>query len=56
MIEEKKKEEYNPDNLFRSKHIIKEEIKNTNLPEEIKKENLFKRLINKIKSFFIRKI
>lgn len=54
MIEEKKKEEYNPDNIFKTKHIIKEEIKNTNLPKEIKKEKLFKRLINKIKCFFLR--
>lgn len=55
MIEEKKKEEYNPDNIFKTKHMIKEEIENTKLPKEIKKENLFKRLVKKIMSFFIKK-
>ena len=56
MIEEKKKAEYNPENIFQSRAIITtEETKDTCLPEKVKEESLFKRLINKVKSFFMKK-
>ena len=50
-LEEKKREKYNPDNIFKDK---KEEkvIENTNLPVEIKKETFFEKLINFIKNLF----
>lgn len=57
MIEEKKKAEYNPENIFQSRTIItKEEIKNNYLPEKVKKDNLFKILFKKVKNFFMKKI
>ena len=42
---------YNPDNIFKNK---KEEkvVENTNLPIEIKKETIFKKIINFIKGLF----
>ena len=48
MLEKEKREKYNPDNIFKKK---KEEtvIENNNLPVEIKKETLFKKLISFIK-------
>ena len=51
IIEEEKKEKYNPDNLFKDK---KEEkvIENKNLPTQIKKETFFKKLIDFIKGLF----
>jgi len=55
MIEEKKAQEYNPDNIFKKKHTINEEIKNIQLPDKIKKETVFKKLINYIKNMFNRK-
>lgn len=45
------REKYNPDNIFNNK---KEEkvAENTNLPDEIKKETFFKKLISFIKRLF----
>ena len=60
MIEDKKREEYNPDNVFRKDEKVQEDIKETeeirekqgnNLPVEIKKEGLFRRIINYFKNF-----
>lgn len=51
--EEKKKEKYNKDNMFEEKQFNDQTFKN-NLPIEIKKENIIKRIINKIKSMFIK--
>ena len=50
-IEKGKREKYNPDNIFKNKKTtqIKE---NNNLPEAIKKETFFKRLIKNIKKLF----
>ena len=50
-LEEEKREQYNPDNIFKNK---KEETfeENTNLPVEIKKETFFKKLISFIKGLF----
>lgn len=50
-LEEEKREQYNPDNIFKNKQ---EEIvvENTNLPVEIKKETFFKKLISFIKGLF----
>ena len=50
-LEEEKREKYNPDNIFKNKQkeII---VENTNLPEEIKKETFFEKLINFIKGLF----
>lgn len=50
-IENDLREMYNPDNIFQNK---KEEkvVESTNLPIEIKKETLFKRLISFIKGLF----
>lgn len=46
-----KEDRYNPDNIFKNK---KEEkvVENTNLPIEIKKETIFKKIINFIKGLF----
>ena len=50
-LEEEKREQYNPDNIFKNN---KEEtvVENTNLPVEIKKETFFKKLISFIKGLF----
>jgi len=47
-VEKEKREQYNPDNIFKNR---KEEpfVENTNLPIEVKKESFFKKLINFIK-------
>ena len=50
-LEEEKREQYNPDNIFKNKKEKTVE-ENTNLPVEIKKETFFKRLINFIKGLF----
>ena len=50
-LEEEKRNQYNPDNIFKNK---KEEtvVENVNLPAEIKKETFFKKLISFIKGLF----
>ena len=55
MIDEKKKEEYNPDNIFKTKRNTQTADVNINLPIQVKKDNIFKRIINKIKEIFIKK-
>ena len=56
MIEEKKREEYNPGDIFKNIETMEEDIKKTeeiqenNLPIEVKKEGLLKRVINYIKN------
>lgn len=52
-IENELREKYNPDNLFKKK----EETENTSIPKEnaiieVKKESIFRKIINKIKAFF----
>ena len=49
--EEKSRELYNPDNIFKNKREARGG-ENTNLPVEIKKETFFKKLINFIKGLF----
>lgn len=53
-LEIKKKEKYNPDNLFKNKLISKEnkDIENSNLPINKYKDSFFARFINKIKEIF----
>ena len=58
-LEEKKRQAYNPDDIFKKKQSNEEdkEIKNIenyseNLPAEIKKETFFNKLINFIKVLF----
>lgn len=55
--EEELREKYNPDNLFKKKEKeeIFEEPQESTALIEYKEEKLFKRLINKIMSFFRRK-
>ena len=50
-IEQEKREKYNPDNIFKNKKATQIE-ENDNLPEIIKKETFFKRLIKNIKKLF----
>ena len=50
-LDEKKKEKYNPDDLFKNEQKTTV-VKNKNLPVEIKKENFFDKLINFIKGLF----
>lgn len=45
-------EKYNPDNIFKSKINNEDTIKQNILPVEYKKENIFKKILNKISSFF----
>lgn len=45
-------EKYNPDNIFKSKINNEDIIKQNILPVEYKKENIFKKILNKISSFF----
>lgn len=47
------REKYNVDNIFKNRES--EEKVSAELPVVIEKENLFKRLVNKIRSFFIKK-
>ncbi len=52
---EKQREMYNPDNIFESKQIVKQNEmpeKTNNLPIEIKKENIIIKLVNFIKKIF----
>lgn len=50
-IEQEKREKYNLDNIFKNKKTTQIE-ENDNLPEVIKKETFFKRLIKNIKKLF----
>ena len=50
--EEKKRLKYNPDNIFKEKEKIKENITEKALIDISKKENLWQKLINKIKKIF----
>ena len=45
-------EKYNPDNIFKNKINNEDTIKQNILPVEYKKENIFKKILNKISSFF----
>ena len=45
-------EKYNPDNIFKNKINNEDIIKQNILPVEYKKENIFKKILNKISSFF----
>lgn len=60
VLEEEKRLKYNPNDLFKSKVNIKEQIekqnieKNDNLPVEYK-ESFFKRFIDFIKNIFVKK-
>ena len=53
-IENELREKYNPDNLFKKK----KDTEDTNIPKEenaiieVKKGNIFRRILNKIKAFF----
>lgn len=51
IIIEEKREEYNPDNIFKNKKG-KTDIEKINLPVEIKKETFFNRLISFMKGLF----
>ena len=45
-------EKYNPDNIFKNKINNENTIKQNILPVEYKKGNIFKKILNKISSFF----
>lgn len=49
-FEDKKRETYNPEDIFKNRQD-KIVVENKNLPVEINKESLFKKIINLIKSF-----
>lgn len=51
ILEEEKRQQYNPDDIFKnkSKVIIEENQKSSNLPVEVKKEKFYQRFINFIK-------
>ena len=49
-IEEEKREKFNPDNIFEKKESVQHDGKI--VPIMYKKESFFKKIINKIKSFF----
>ena len=52
-LENEHLKKYNPDNLFKSQDKVKENISNAqNLPIEIKKKNVFEKIIDFIKSIF----
>ena len=53
-IEEKKKQQFNPDNIFRNKTNQEKQHIENNLPIEIKKNNFFSRLFIVIKKLFIK--
>lgn len=50
MIEEKKKEEYNPDNIFKEKQYAQDRVENNNLPIETRRENFLKKIVDFIRS------
>lgn len=47
-LEQEKREKYNPDDIFKKKEITNQ----TALVKETKKENLFTRILNRIRSWF----
>ena len=58
-LEEEKAQKYNPDDLFKKKHIEsvigsteKDTIENSNLPIEVKKEKFYEKIINFFKRIF----
>lgn len=53
--EEKLREKYNPDDIFKKRDKTSTNVQETNLPMKIKKESFLKRLINYIKEILIRK-
>ena len=50
----KEQEKYNPDNIFKPKETINN-YQSSNLPIEVKKENLIQKILNFIKNIFRRK-
>lgn len=54
--EEEKREQYNPDDIFKKKQLIKEneniENHGENLPVEIKKDNFYQKIVKFFKKFF----
>lgn len=50
-FQEELRKKYNPDNTYKNKQE-QIELENTNLPVEIKKETIFKKLISSIKGLF----
>lgn len=50
-IEMQKREQYNPDNLFANRKVVKKEEVATSLTA-IKEKNIFEKIIDKIKSIF----
>ena len=53
--EQELREKYNPDDIFKKKRKTSTNVQENNLLMEIKKESLWKRLINYIKNILIRK-
>lgn len=55
-IEEEKREQYNPDDIFKKKQLVKEneniENNGENLPVEIKKDNFYQKIVKFFKKFF----
>lgn len=51
-IEKEKSEKYNPDSLFKNKQNCESNTTETVSMIEYKENNIFKKIINKIKSFF----
>ena len=49
-LEKEKRNIYNPNDIFKNRQI-KESVESTNIQLQIRKENIFKRIINKLKSF-----
>ena len=52
LLEMKKREKYNPDDLFKNKKTTEIIEDNKNLPVEMKQKNLFIKIIESIKKFF----
>lgn len=54
--EEEKREQYNPDDIFKKKQLVKEneniENHGENLPVEIKKDNFYQKIVKFFKKFF----
>lgn len=54
--EEEKREQYNPDDIFKKKQLVKEneniENNGENLPVEIKKDNFYQKIVKFFKKFF----
>ena len=49
--EEEKRKKYNPDDLFATKQKVEKNVKENNLPIDVKKANFFSRFIKFIKNF-----